>query len=80
VIGGGGIIPVVEKMSINEFYYKHVESFIYTLHTSHKQMHMDGDPDQFALILSHLETKMDEPIISGMKLIESVDVVVFLSD
>ena len=47
--------PMLEKLSINEFYYKYVESYIYSLEYSHKQMHMDGNQYEFALALNLLE-------------------------
>ena len=43
------------KLTINEFYYKYVESYIYALGHSHKQLHMDGSPYEFALVLNLLE-------------------------
>ena len=43
------------KLTINEFYYKYVESYIYALQHSHKQLHMDGNPYEFALVLNLLE-------------------------
>jgi len=43
------------KLTINEFYYKYVESYIYALGHSHKQLHMDGNPYEFALVLNLLE-------------------------
>jgi hypothetical protein len=47
--------PMLEKLTINEFYYKYVESYIYALEYSHKQLHMDGNPYEFALALNLLE-------------------------
>jgi hypothetical protein len=32
-----------------------VESYIYALEHSHKQLHMDGNPYEFALVLNLLE-------------------------
>jgi hypothetical protein len=46
---------MLEKLTINEFYYKYVESYIYALEFSHKQLHMDGNPYEFALVLNLLE-------------------------
>ena len=46
---------MLEKLSINEFYYKHVESYIFALEHSHKQLHMDGNPYEFALVLNLLQ-------------------------
>ena len=43
------------KLTINEFYYKYVESYIYALEHSHKQLHMDGNQYEFALVLNFLE-------------------------
>ena len=43
------------KLTINEFYYKYVESYIYAVEHSHKQLHMDGNPYEFALVLNLLE-------------------------
>lgn len=49
-----GDIPSIEELSINEFYYKYVESYIYTLETSHKHLHEDGNPDEFAFVMNQL--------------------------
>jgi len=46
---------VLGKLTINEFYYKYVESYIYALDHSHKQLNMDGNPYEFALVLNLLE-------------------------
>ncbi len=43
------------KLTINEFYYNYVESYIYALEHSHKQLHMDGNSYEFALVLNLLE-------------------------
>jgi len=43
------------KLTINEFYYKYVESYIYALEHSHKQLHMDGNQYEFASVLNFLE-------------------------
>ena len=43
------------KLTINEFYYKYVESYIYAVEHCHKQLHMDGNPYEFALVLNLLE-------------------------
>ena len=46
---------MLRKLTINEFYYKYVESYIYAVEHSHKQLHMDGNPHEFALVLNLLE-------------------------
>ena len=43
------------KLTINKFYNKYVESYIYALEHFHKQLHMDGNPYEFALVLNLLE-------------------------
>ena len=43
------------KLTINEFYYKYVESYIYALGHFHKQLHMDGNQYEFASVLNFLE-------------------------
>ena len=46
---------MLRKLTIIEFYYKYVESYIYAVEYSHKQLHMDGNPYEFALVLNLLE-------------------------
>jgi len=46
---------MLRKLTINEFYYKYVESYIYALGHFHKQLHMDGNQYEFALVLNLLE-------------------------
>jgi hypothetical protein len=54
-----GSVPVLEQLSINEFYYRYVESYIYALENYHKHLHADGDPTEFALVLSRLDSCTD---------------------
>jgi hypothetical protein len=47
-------IPDIENIPISMFYAEHVEPYIYTIKSAERLLRLDGDPDDFILILDRM--------------------------